>query len=54
MFVSFFFGGVGSDVQKCHIFGIQMFCHEKHNWWRLRYVFVICHLSSDVTSKTYM
>ena len=22
-------GGVGSDVQKCHIFGIQMFSHGK-------------------------
>ena len=22
-------GGGGSDVQKCHIFGIQMFCHGK-------------------------
>ena len=24
-------GGVGSDVQKCHIFGIQMFCHGNNN-----------------------
>ena len=36
IFASLFFGGllgggggVGSDVQKCHIFGIQMFCHGK-------------------------
>ena len=52
-----FWGGLGgeSEVQKCHIFGIQMFCHEKQYLMALEVsVCYLSLLSSDMTSKTYM